>query len=73
MPTSSASLSVDAAYASTETTPIAVRQSRIWAWCGIGAGLLGLVGFFLLANGLARTGALAAVEGSGFVTFLNGL
>ncbi|MEE2037014.1 GAP family protein [Nocardiopsis sp. CT-R113] len=37
------------------------------------AWIIGLVGFFLLANGLARTGALAAVEGSGFVTFLNGL
>lgn len=35
--------------------------------------IIGLVGFLLLANGLARTGAVAALEGSAFVTFLNGL
>ncbi|MFD3683746.1 GAP family protein [Nocardiopsis sp. NPDC058631] len=35
--------------------------------------IVGLVGFLLLVSGLARTGAVAAFEGSGFVTFLNGL
>ncbi|MFJ9553534.1 GAP family protein [Nocardiopsis sp. NPDC101807] len=35
--------------------------------------IIGLVGFLLLVNGLARTGAVAALEGSGVVTFLNGL
>jgi hypothetical protein len=35
--------------------------------------IIGLVGFLLLINGLARTGAVAALEGSGVITFLNGL
>lgn len=35
--------------------------------------IVGLVGFFLLTNGLARTGVLADIENSGLITFLNGL
>ncbi len=59
MPTSPASLSIDASNASTAAAPAAVRQSRVWAWCGIGAGLLGLVGFFLTGGVAVDTDALA--------------
>jgi hypothetical protein len=40
----------------------AVRQSRIWALCGIGGGLLGLVGFFLTGGLAVDTDALADNE-----------
>ena len=59
MPTSPASLSIDASYASTAAASVAVRQSRVWAWCGVGAGLLGLLGFFLTGGVAVDTDALA--------------
>jgi hypothetical protein len=59
MPTSSVASSVEAPLAPLESTPVAVGQSRLWAWCGIGAGLLGLVGFFLTGGVAVDTDALA--------------
>jgi hypothetical protein len=49
----------DAAHVAAEPVATVVRQSRIWAWCGIGAGVLGLVGFFLTGGVAVDTDALA--------------
>ena len=45
--TSPTSISIDSPNLSAGPVPLAVGQSRVWAWCGIAAGVLGLVGFFL--------------------------
>ena len=41
------------------TTPLITRHGRGWAYCGIGAGLLGLAGFFLTGGVGVDTDALA--------------
>jgi hypothetical protein len=41
---------------------ITVRQSRVWALCGIGGGVLGLVGFFLAGGVAVDTDDLADNE-----------
>ena len=53
------STTIPSADPSVENAPLAVRQSRIWAVCGIGAGLLGLVGFFMAGGVGVDTEALA--------------
>jgi magnesium-transporting ATPase (P-type) len=51
--------SIGAAMPPSEPTPLVVAQNRVWAWCGIGAGMLGLVGFFLAGGVAVDTDALA--------------
>ncbi len=58
----SISTTVDLSTPSAAPPPPVVSQNRLWAFCGIGAGVLGMVGFFLAGGLGVDTDALADNE-----------